>query len=104
MGKYMVVRKAESCVVIEADSAEEALELAADMPTHEFVHRVSDYWDEIDPDYGDAVGGSYEVVRFRSDGTQEVIKTGVSLKDAQEWCSRDDTRGEGWFDGYREEV
>lgn len=101
MAKYMVVRKAESCVVIEADSAEEALELAADMPTHEFDD--SDYWDEIDPDYGAAAGGSYEVVRFSSDGTQEVIKTGVSLKYAQEWCSRDDTRGDDWFDGYREE-
>ena len=46
---------------------------------------------------------TFEVVRFRFEQPSEVIKTGLTLDEAQEWCQRDNTRGADWFDGYREE-
>jgi hypothetical protein len=44
--------------------------------------------------------------RFRFNGPSETIKTGLTVAEAQEWCSRDDTHGVNpdgtvlWFDGY----
>jgi hypothetical protein len=46
---------------------------------------------------------TYSIIRHRFNGNNEVIKTGLSLEEAQEHCQRDDTRGDGWFDGYTEE-
>lgn len=48
---------------------------------------------------------TYKIVRFYRDGNKdsEVIQTGLTLEEAQEHCRRDDTRGDGWFDGYEEE-
>jgi|TARA_R100000081_G_C4794907_1_gene160162 hypothetical protein len=46
---------------------------------------------------------TYKIIRFRFEGTSRVIKKGLTLQEAQEHCSRDDTRGDGWFDGYAEE-
>lgn len=46
----------------------------------------------------------YKIVRFfRDDRDSEIIKTGLSLEAAQAHCSREDTHGDGWFDGYTEE-
>ncbi len=45
---------------------------------------------------------TYEIVRFRFEGDNEVLETGLTLEEAQEHCRRDDTHGDGWFDGYRE--
>lgn len=44
---------------------------------------------------------SYEIVRFSMNAPQEVLDTVETLEEAQEWCNREDTHGEGWFDGYR---
>lgn len=46
---------------------------------------------------------TYKIIRFRFEGTNRVIKKGLTLQEAQEHCSRDDTRGDDWFDGYAEE-
>jgi hypothetical protein len=46
---------------------------------------------------------TYKIVRFRFLGDDEVVKTGLTLEEAQEWCKREDTHGDGWFDGYTEE-
>lgn len=46
---------------------------------------------------------TYRIVRFRFKGQREIIKTGLSLEEAQAHCSREDTHGPGWFDGYEEE-
>jgi hypothetical protein len=46
---------------------------------------------------------TYCIVRFYFKNGSEVIARGMTLDEVQEWCSRDDTHGEGWFDGYREE-
>jgi len=46
---------------------------------------------------------SYKIVRFHFNKENEVIATGLTLEEAQEHCNRDDTHGEGWFDGYTEE-
>lgn len=43
---------------------------------------------------------TYKVIRFSMTEPKEVIKTGLTLEEAQEHCSRDDTHGDGWFDGY----
>ena len=45
----------------------------------------------------------YKIIRFRFEGEQEVIKEGLTLEQAQEHCQREDTKGEGWFDGYTQE-
>lgn len=46
---------------------------------------------------------TYKIIRFRIDADSEVIKTGLSFEEAQAHCRREDTHGEGWFDGYAEE-
>lgn len=48
---------------------------------------------------------SYTVYRFTFRGKQNgrVVKTGLTLEQAQEWCSRDDTHGKNWFDGYKKD-
>jgi len=46
---------------------------------------------------------TYKIIRFRFEGTNRVVKSGLTLQEAQEHCSRDDTKGDGWFDGYAEE-
>lgn len=46
---------------------------------------------------------TYKIIRFRFKGTKRTIKTGLTLEQAQEHCSRDDTHGDGWFDGYEAE-
>jgi len=47
---------------------------------------------------------TYRVTRFRFDGDSEVVKRGLTLEEAQAHCRRDDTRGDGWFDGYSDEA
>lgn len=46
---------------------------------------------------------TYSIIRFTMGGWNRVTQTGLTLEDAQEWCSREDTHGEDWFDGYQEE-
>lgn len=59
MNKYMVVRKVEAVTMVEANSMQEALDIAACMATHEF-DCGGEYRDEIDPNYGDAVNEENE--------------------------------------------
>jgi hypothetical protein len=42
----------------------------------------------------------YKVIRFRRDGPNTVVRRGLTLEEAYEHCSREDTHGDGWFDGY----
>jgi hypothetical protein len=46
---------------------------------------------------------TYNIIRFRMDGNNEIIETGLSLEEAKEHCQNPETSGEGWFDGYNEE-
>lgn len=48
---------------------------------------------------------SYKIIRFYRDETpSKKMFEGLSLEEAQEHCSREDTYKEGvWFDGYAEE-
>lgn len=59
-------------------------------------------------DWSDDEPETYLVRRFYANdahpGHREVIKTGLSLEDAQAHCQRDDTHGDGWFDGYDKEA
>jgi len=49
-------------------------------------------------------GKTYKIVRFYQDGRpRRTIKRGLNLADAQAHCSKEETHGEGWFDGYDEE-
>lgn len=48
---------------------------------------------------------SYKIVRFYADDrTSKVVKHGLTLDEAQAHCHRNDTQGDGWFDGYTEET
>lgn len=46
---------------------------------------------------------TYKIIRFRFNGTNRVIKRGLTLQEAQTHCSDPKTSGDGWFDGYAEE-
>ena len=44
---------------------------------------------------------TYKIVRFRNDGgVQRVIKKGLTLKEAKEYCADPSTKGNNWFDGF----
>lgn len=42
----------------------------------------------------------YRIIRFRFHGKPRTIRNGVTLTEAQAHCQREDTHGNGWFDGY----
>ena len=46
---------------------------------------------------------TYRIVRFYQEHRPTIIKRGLTLEEAQAHCSREDTHGDGWFDGYEEE-
>ena len=46
---------------------------------------------------------TYKVIRFTFNGSPKTVKTGLTLEEAQAHCSREDTHGDGWFDGYDED-
>ena len=48
----------------------------------------------------------YKIVRFYRDFNRKskIIKTSLTLEEAQEHCQREDTHGDGWFDGYEKEY
>lgn len=46
---------------------------------------------------------TYKIVRFHFNKDNETIERGLTLEQAQAHCNRDDTHGDGWFDGYEEE-
>ncbi len=48
------------------------------------------------------VGGPrmYRIIRFRFKGRPRTIKSGLTLAEALAHCQREDTHGDGWFDGY----
>lgn len=51
------------------------------------------------------LGLTYKIVRFYRDGLpRKIIKTGLTLAEAQEHCRQDNTHGDGWFDGHEIEV
>ena len=46
----------------------------------------------------------FQIIRFYRDNPDgnEVIKTVATKEEAMEWCTREDTQGDGWFDGWHE--
>jgi hypothetical protein len=47
---------------------------------------------------------TYKIIRFFKDKHEnEIVEEGLSLEDAKLWCSREDTHGEDWFDGFTKE-
>ena len=47
---------------------------------------------------------TYKIIKFVRDGDNEEVMTGLTLDEAQAYCSREDTHGDGWFCGYTKEV
>lgn len=54
-----------------------------------------------DPEFDEVT--TYKIKRFRFQGETTIEARGLTLAEAQEWCSREDTHGDGWFDGYEAE-
>ena len=46
---------------------------------------------------------TYKIIRFRFQGRNRTMKTGLTLEEAQVHCSLESTHGNNWFDGYIEE-
>jgi hypothetical protein len=48
---------------------------------------------------------TYKIIRFYAQRGKEkdIINTGLTLEQAEAHCSRDDTHGDGWFDGREKE-
>ena len=46
---------------------------------------------------------TYKIIRFRFQAESETVAEGLTLEEAQAHCERDDTHGDGWFDGYTKE-
>ena len=46
---------------------------------------------------------TYKIIRFRFNGNNKVLKTGLTLEQAQAHCSDAKSAGNGWFDGYNVE-
>ena len=48
---------------------------------------------------------TFQIIRFTRDGseTPKVIETGLTKAEAKEHCSRNETRGDNWFDGFQKE-
>lgn len=53
------------------------------------------------PDVPEEGPGDFELVIFQFNGPSIVIAVDVTESDAQEYASREDTHGDGWFVGYR---
>jgi hypothetical protein len=49
------------------------------------------------------MNNTYKIIRFRFSGSNRTLKKGLTLEEAQEHCRREDTSGDGWFDGYESE-
>jgi hypothetical protein len=75
--------------------------------TDEAFEALLEVSDDDDEDEDDDDDETYKVVRhcFDQDSPDNgrVIATGLTLDEAQEHCQREDTHGEGWFDGYTAE-
>ena len=46
---------------------------------------------------------TYKIIRFRFNGNNKVLKTGLTLEQAQAHCNDEKSAGNGWFDGYNVE-
>ena len=50
---------------------------------------------------------TYKIIRFCMDDNdpenKKIVKTGLTLDEAQKHCQDKSTHGVGWFDGYTEE-
>lgn len=48
---------------------------------------------------------TYRIIRFFADDRPtETIVRGLTLEQAKAHCNRDDSRGNGWFDGFTREA
>jgi hypothetical protein len=85
-------------------------ELDDDYPefTNELVDIFAEDNDRFDAStFYEACGRTYQIVRFHEGNGSpwsEVVEDGCSLDEAQAYCSRPDTKGEGWFCGYTREA
>lgn len=46
---------------------------------------------------------TYKILRYYQTKPTKIIHTGLTLEEAKQHCSRWDTKGVDWFDGYTED-
>lgn len=82
------------CGTIDAWLFDRAASIGIDLDTNE----VTGGGDDEDDD------GPYVILRMRFEGDTTIVRTGLTLAEAQEHCRREDTHGDGWFDGYEDQT
>jgi hypothetical protein len=55
---------------------------------------------ELDPETDDYASAPRDLILFRRNKVSILLVEYVSLDDAKEYCSQDDTHGDGWFIGF----
>lgn len=62
-------------------------------------------FDDIEEHIGESEEKMYKIVRFFRDPDKNsyTLLDGLTLEEAKDHCEREDSKGEGWFDGWTEE-
>jgi hypothetical protein len=106
MTTYLIKLSKTIEVEVEADTIEDALHQARE-DNGDYRWDAMWSWATVDIECSEqeisGVGKTYKIIRHYKDKPSHIVHTGFTLEQAQEWCRRDDTHGDGWFDGYTEE-
>ncbi len=105
MKKYIVscdIISGTLSAVVEAENKDKAKEIFDELGADEFTEEPDRRLENFQIE---EMKKTYKIIRFYRNGNKnrKTIKTGLSFEEAKEHCTREDTHGDGWFDGFEEE-